>query len=151
MPACDVAKCPKLDLTLKTKLRKQCKDGDRPWARIQTLVLDVVGPIVHVLELLKHGNVPNDAISKAVSQSLRFLGNATANISAERRYQVSAYLNGDLKALIEKEGNFKNATPLLFGKDFLSTAEEHTESVKALDKLSNKQHNCTGSQFFQTG
>ena len=43
MPASDFTKCPKLDSTLKAKVPKTCKDGDRPFCKLQTLLLDAVG------------------------------------------------------------------------------------------------------------
>jgi hypothetical protein len=58
--------------------------------------MDAVGPLVHLLEQ----ELPRD-IAEAVIQSLRFLGNASATISNERRCQAGAYFNEDLKYLIK--------------------------------------------------
>ena len=80
MPASRFTKCPKLDTTLKSKLPKTCKDADRPLAKTQALLLDAVGPLAHLLEQ----ELSKD-VAEAVTQSLRFLGNASATISNERR------------------------------------------------------------------
>ena len=148
MPATDYTRCPKLDTTIRSRLPKQCKDADRSLARIQALVQDAVGPLTHFLD-----KQPNEAGSEAVSLALKFLGNASAAISHERRRRAGAFFNEDLKPLIEEEDRFRQAAPCLFGKDFLSIAKDHTESVKALDKLSapHRQSRAGGSQFFRTG
>ena len=148
MPASDYTRCPKLDTTIKSRLPKQCKDADRSLARIQTLVLDAVGPLTHFLN-----QQPNEAGSEAVSLALKFLGNAAAANSHERHRRAGTFFNEDLKPLIEEEDRFTQAAPCLFGKDFLSIAKDHADSVKALDRLSatHRQSRTGGSQFFWTG
>ena len=88
-----------------------------------------------------------------MSLALNFLGNASAAISHERQRRAGGFFNEDLKPLIEEEDRFKQAAPCLFGKDFLSISKDHTESVKALDKLSapHRQSRAGGSHFFRTG
>ena len=97
MPTSRFTKCPKLDTMLKSKLPKQCKDADRPLAKNQALLLDAVGPLTHLLEK----ELPKE-IADTVTQSIRFLGNASANISSERRRRAGSFLNDDLKCLIEE-------------------------------------------------
>ena len=66
MPAFENTKCPKLDTTLKAQVPKACKDGDRPLCRLQTLVLDAVGPLAHILESLQKGSLSNETTIEAV-------------------------------------------------------------------------------------
>ena len=146
MPSSRFTKCPKLDTTLKSKLPKQSKDADRLMAKAQALLLDAVGPLAHILE---QPDVPQN-ITEVVTQSLKFLGNASATISNERCRRAGAFFNEDLKCLIEEEKKFKDAAPLLFGSNFLTTAKDHAESVKALDKLSSRRGRPTGQQFFRS-
>ena len=141
MPASRFTKCPKLDTTLKSKLPKTCKDADRPLAKTQALLLDA---LAHLLEQ----ELSKDVV-EALTQSLRFLGNASATISNERRCRAGSHFNEDLKCLIEEEDQFRDAAPLLFGNGFLSSAKDHAESVKALDKLSNKNRTLDTSLFGQ--
>ena len=58
-------KCPKLDSTLKAQVPKACKDGDRLFCRLRTLVLDTVGPLTRVLELQQKGRLTSEAASQA--------------------------------------------------------------------------------------
>lgn len=92
MPACDNTKCPKLDNTVKAQLPRECKDADRPLARLQALMLDAVGPLNTLLELHQGGQLTPEKAVEATSQALRFLGNASANVSTERRKKVANYL-----------------------------------------------------------
>ena len=149
MPACDATKCPKLDCTLKAEVPKFCKDADRPLCRIQTLVLDTVGPLSSLLESQRSGQLTPEATAEAVTQALRFLGNACSNISAERRKRIVSHLNKDLHPLMEESERFANAAPLLFGKDFEKAAKDHVDSVKSLRKLT--QPRSQSKQFFRPG
>lgn len=55
-------------------------------AKMQTLVLDAVAPLVHILEIAQSGNlIIIDTSVKAVKLALRLLANASAHISKERR------------------------------------------------------------------
>lgn len=147
MPACDSTKCPKLDNTVKAQLPKECKDADRPLARLQALLLDAVGPLSALLELHQGGQLTPEKAVEATSQALRFLGNASANISVERRKRVANYLNKDLRTLIEDD-SFSNAAPCLFGKDFEKSAKEHIDSVRSLRKMGTTNQGA-GPKFFR--
>ena len=92
MPACDATKCPKLDNTVKAQVPKDCKDEDRPLAGLEALVLDAVGPLITLLELQHTGYLTPEAVAKAVTQALQFIGNASANMSVERSMLSRSYL-----------------------------------------------------------
>ena len=151
MPAADATKCPKLDGTLKTQVPKEGKDGDRTFSRLQTFVLDAVGPLASLLEQHQAGRLTPATAAEAATMALKFLGNASAQISTERRKRLVAHLNPDLKPLVEGQESFKSAAPLLFGKDFAKTAKEHVDSVKSLRKLGAPSGTRGNQQFFRQG
>lgn len=43
-------KCPKLDGVVKQNLTKEIRDAESNVAKLQTLTLDAVAPLVHILE-----------------------------------------------------------------------------------------------------
>ena len=49
-PMIEDTKCPKLDTVVKQNLSKKVKDSDVNVAKLQTLMLDAVAPLVHILE-----------------------------------------------------------------------------------------------------
>ena len=136
MPASDYTKCPKLDTTLKARLPKQCKEADSPLARLQTLLPDTMGPLTHLLELHRNDKLTPETVAETAAKAVKFVGNASVAISQERRRQAGAFFNEDLKPLIEEQEYFTEAAPLLCGREFLSTAKSHADSVKELDRLS---------------
>lgn len=151
MPASDMTKCPKLDNTLRPQLPKDAKDGDRGLSRIQTLVLDAVGPLTRVLELHQAGRLTTDIAVDATSQALKFLGNTHAQISTERRKKIAGHLNKDLRPLVEEPERFSSAAPYLFGRDFEKEAKDHIDSVRSLRKLSAPSGAPRQNQFFRPG
>ena len=150
MPATDVTKCPKLDTTLRPQVPKDGKDGDRSLSRLQTLLLDAVGPLSAMLESHQAGRLAPETAAEAAAQALRFLGNAHANLSAERRKRIVGHFNKDLKPLVEEPERFASAAPYLFGKDFEKSAKEHVESVRSMRKLS-APGGAGRPQFFRSG
>ena len=142
MPASRFTKCPKLDKTLKSKLPKHCKDTEWPLAKTQALLLEAVGPLAHLVQ-----DLPQD-IAEAVALSLKFFNDASATISNERHRCTGSFFNEDLKCLIEEDDQFKDAAPLLFGNGFLSTAKDHAESMKVLDKMSTGTAEALDNSFF---
>ena len=143
--------CPKLDLTLRPQIPKEAREADRSLCRLQTLVLDAVGPLSAMLELHQAGNLTPEAAVEAATQSLKFLGNAHSNISSERRKKVATNLNKDLRPLVEEPERFSKAAPYLFGRDFEKSAREHVESVRSLRKLNARSASYRQGQFFRQG
>ncbi len=148
-PQSEATRCPMFDTTVKTQVSKQVKDGDRPLARLQTLVLDAVGPLAAILEEAAKGNLSPRVAVEAATTSLRLLGNASANLSQERRRRIVVDLNKDLKDLIEDPDHFKEAAPMLFGKAFDQVAKNHVDAIKALRRVT--QPGNRQSQFFRPG
>lgn len=57
-------------------------------------MLDATGPLVYILEqLTSNEEADADAITLAIQQALRFLGNTSAHMSVERRTEALAKLN----------------------------------------------------------
>ena len=151
MPACDATKCTRLDSAIKAQASKACKDGDKLFARLQTLLLDVVGPLTSLLEQGQKGCLTPKAAADAATQALRFLGNANANISCKRRKHVADCLNRDLHPPLEEEDRFREVAPYLFGKEFERSTKDHIDSVKSLRKMTQPQSWPSGTPFFWQG
>ena len=109
MPASDHTKCPKLDATLRPQVPKEGKDADRALSRLQTFVLDAIGPLASLLEQKQAGRLTAESAADAATQALRFLGNAHAHISTERRKRIIGYFNADLRPLVEDADRFQSA------------------------------------------
>ena len=111
---------------------------DRKLSRLQNFVLDATGPLAAAYDELVGENeaYPDpDRIQQAIQLSLRILGNASAQISQERRTKALSRLNPDLKSLVEDE-DFSNAAPNLFGAGFEKKAKERSKAVTCLRKAS---------------
>ena len=102
-----------------------------------------------ILESHQKGSLSNGTTIEAMKQDMRFLGNASSVISAERRCHMADYLNKDLYQLIEEQERFQNAPPFLFGKDFERAARDHVESIKCLRKLAVVRSRAPNPPFFR--
>ena len=130
IPDTPFTKCPKLDPTIQSRLPKPAKDTDRNLARLQTLVLDAAASLLSTLESARNGSLTPKSAAESAQLALKLLGNASANISTERRRKATTYLNPELATLIDDEDTFREAAPLLFGKTFDQQARDHMEAVK---------------------
>jgi hypothetical protein len=110
-----------------------------------------VGPLASLLELKQAGRLTPEAAVEVATQSVRFLGNAHAYISAKRRRRVVSHLNNDLRPLVEELDRFQTAAPYLFSKDFERSAKEHIDSVRSLKKITALFGGLRQLQFFRQG
>ena len=149
VPKVDATKCPKMDCVVKGSVSKETKDADTTLAKMQTLVLDAVAPLVHILESAKNGKLTNDTSEKASKLALRLLANASAHIAKERRKNALKDLNKDLLTLVEDEERFANVAPMLFGDGFEKTMKEHVEAMRCIRKSSNNSKSA--EPFFWKG
>jgi len=140
-PESPFTKCPKLDPAIMECLPKTAKDQDRSLAKTQTWVLDAIRPLVEILESARAGTLN----SKVAQQSLTFIGNAAASISAERRRKAAQHINRNLASLVEDPDNFTEAAPMLFGLTFHQKVKDHLESLRSLKKSAG----YSGRQYFQ--
>ena len=120
VPKVDATKCPKLDRVVKGSVTKETKDVDANLERIQTLVLDAVAPLVHVVECARRGQLTNDTL----------IANASAQIAKERCKNALKDLNNDLLTLVEDDESFENVAPMLFGDGFEKTMKEHVGAMR---------------------
>jgi len=81
------------------------------------------------------GLIPNDAAESA-QQALKFIGNASAHLSAERRRKAATCLNNELSTLVDQEDTFLDASPFLFGSSFQQKMKEHMEAIRNLKQAS---------------
>lgn len=151
-PDVDSARCPKLDKAVLAQLPKAAKDQDRNLSRLQTFVTDSIGPMVHLLEEAQQGTLKQKDVIDAIKQAVRSVGNATAQISQERRKRIASHLNSDVQDLVTDEEQFKSAPPLLFGKDFDKAVKEHVDTVKSLRKTTRPhQPSSSSGRVFRGG
>ena len=90
-----------MDKVLKFRLSAQTKAKDKQLARTQALLLDAVGPLSFILEEASKGQLPPKAALEAAQTALYLLGNASANISRERRRTAIANMNSSLVDMAE--------------------------------------------------
>ena len=148
-PMTEDTKCPKLDGVVKQNLTKEIKDADSNVAKLQTLTLDAVAPLVHILEEAQRGSLTVKTAVDAAGAALALLGNASAHMTGERRKRVLRDLNKDLLPLAEDEEAFKGAAPLLFGESFERRMKDHLESLKCLRRSMAPKPGT--DQFFRRG
>ena len=109
MPKVDATKCPKLDRVVKGS---DTKDADNTLAKLQTLMLDAVAPLVHIVETAQSGNLTIDTSVKEAKLPIRLLANASAHVSKERRKTALKDLNKDLLTLVEDDERFGEVAPM---------------------------------------
>ena len=131
-PNCAVTKCPKLDPVAKQLLQREPKQADASLAKLQGLFLDGVAPLVHIVEGSQQGTLTTDQAAEAAKAPLTLLGNASAQLSRERRKKVISCLNKKVHPLAEEEDIFEEAAPLLLGKVVETKMKAHLHSLKCL-------------------
>ena len=148
---------PNMDKVLKSRLSAQTKAKDKQLARTQALLLDAMGPIYFILEEASKGQLPPKTTVEAAPTALRLLGNASANISRERRRAATTNMNSRLVDMAEDDHLFVKAAPNLFSDGFAKKAKKRDEELKCLNHASlhaRRDHRKTGpdgrNQFFRT-
>ena len=131
-PTMEASKCPKLDPVAKQLLQIEAKPTDASLAKLQTLVLDAVAPLVSLVEAAETGSLTAGLAAEAAQCALTLLGNASAQMSRERRRKAIMCLNKKVHPLAEEEDIFEDAAPLLLGKVFETKMKAHLESLKCL-------------------
>ena len=126
-PNVEDTRCPKLDCAIKQNLKKDVKDTDSNAARLQIFIIDAVTPLVFILEEAQKGTLTSQSAAEAAKAALLLLGNASAQMTKERRQKVTKDLNKDLMSLAKDPEMFEDAAPLLFGALFEKEMKEHLE------------------------
>ena len=99
---------------------------------MHAFVLDLVGPLVQLLELCQSGIMEQDEAILTLFVAITLLGNTSPQISRLRRKKVLKELNADIQDLANKEDIFKEAAPKPFGNGFERIAKEMAEAEKLL-------------------
>ena len=151
VPDMPLTMAPKLDKVMAAECVPAVRSSDQTLARLQALVLDVVGPLTDLLERINR-SVPSEgqedeeeqgvdlqSIGNSVQSALAFLGNAATQFSAYRRTKILEVYNKDLVSFSEEvEPALRAAAPLLFGQSFTKQAADHLGQVEALRKVKGK-------------
>ena len=141
-PSCKVLSAPKLDEDVKDQLKRKGKDphfgSEKSLFKIQEQLLDVAGPLTCLwADLLnKEASVTPEDTLLLIQRALVLLGNASHNITLERRKIAWSRLNPKLKSLATEDYAGREAN--LFGPGFLEKASKRLEVEKTLAKVSNQ-------------
>lgn len=145
--------CPNLDKVIKGRLSAVIKSQDRQLARQQSLMLDAVGPITHILEEAAKGELSQKSAMEAAQTALKLLGNASVQASRDRRKLALKSLNSGLVDMAEDDFLFRNAAPSLFGDGFSKKAKERDEELRCLNQATSSKPSSQykGNNFFRRG
>ena len=116
---------------------------DRSLARLQAHCVDAAGPLAMMLELAEQGELSAERSVTLARLALRFVGNASVQISRERRKRAIEEMNSKLVELADKDSIYEEAPPMLFGDHFAKEAKEREDQLRALDR-------ATGRSQFQS-
>ena len=81
-------------------------------------MLDVVGPITHILEEAVKGQLTQKCAIEVAQTALKLLGNASVHACRERRKNALQSMNTCLLDMAEDDAIYKMAPQLLFGDGF---------------------------------
>ena len=70
------------------------------------------------MELAEHDQLTTERVVTLTKLALRFVGNASLQVSCERKKQAIVEMNGKLVELAGKNLIYKKAAPILFGDQF---------------------------------
>ena len=117
---------------------------------LQQFWLDMVTPLVALLETAEGGELKSEDTVAAVQSALYFLGNAHQHMNQERHKKVLMNLNPALKSMANDEKIFKATAPMLFGDEFAAKATDRVEQLKAITKVTTKpEQKKSASRFFR--
>ena len=117
-----------------TEFSQSVKSADHSHSRIQALFLDVVGPLMGLLDNINKDNqIAVEDVEAAVKGTLTFMGNASSHCNTERTLILEEY-NTDLVSFGQESDMFASATNTLFGPSFPEKAVEHLTQLKILQQ-----------------
>ena len=141
-------RCPRLDSIFKSSsVKSEVKTNDAELARVQAFVLDPVGPRIKMLHCLDEEEYSIEDARSDLTDALRLLGNASAQISHTRRKKILKAVNPEIQDLAGEEELFKTASPRLFGEGFEQKMKDRAESMKLLSRAKAP----TPRKFFRGG
>ncbi len=133
LPKVPATRTPQLDGFIKSEVPMATRNADKELARLQSLVLDSLASLTHLLEAEQRGGPPTwEEAKKAVVAATELVSNASAKITHLRREKVTTDLNKVLLPVAKEATNFQSAPPSLFGTEFAKKAKDHVDQVKAM-------------------
>ena len=147
-PKCPKTRVPKLDKIVKDRLHQETAKLDRVLARIQALTLDAVGPLTTIVEQAEANALTMEGALAAARMAIKFIGNASVQISQERRRKAIMDMNPKLVDMAESDTIFEDAAPNLFGDKFAKEAKDRKDQLRCLDRASGRGR---GNQHFRYG
>jgi hypothetical protein len=132
-PRCLPRRVPKLDKMVRDRMSQGAVKLDQSLARLQALCVDAVGPLASLLELAEQDQLTAEEAVALSRLALRFMGNASVQLSCERRKWAIEEMNGKL---VELESIYEKAAPMLFGDQFAKEAKKREDQLWALDRAS---------------
>ncbi len=130
---------PRLDdifIASESKFQKhgEAKSVESDLLHITTCTLDVIRPLVGIIEGVNSGELtPADLQERAVD-ALSLLGNAVAHTSQIRRRRIIKVCNPDISSLAENKELYTKSPLMLFGEGFELKVKERAETLKVLHK-----------------
>ena len=119
---------PQLNSCMKTEVNSITKSTDRKLARMQTFVLDSLGPLTSVIESdNQRGSLSHIEVLIAVKIAVQLIGNTNPQI-----YHHCMEVTSSFKKGLQEDENFKETVPLLFGPDFAKKSKEYIDQVKTM-------------------
>ena len=132
-PGVQQTRCPRLDSIFNSaSVKAEVKANDAELARLQVFVLDPVGLLINMLHHLEDENYVVEDARSDLTEALRLLGNALAQISRTQRKKVLRALNPNIRDVAEEEELY--AAPNLFREGLDQKMRDQAESVKLLSK-----------------
>ena len=110
---------------------------DRSLARLQALCMDAVGPLASPLEQVEQRDTLVERSMALAKLALRFIGNASIQISRERRRTIEE-MNGKLVELADRDAIYEEASHILFGDRFAKEAKEREDQLRDLDRAASR-------------
>ena len=135
---CPPTRVPKLDKMVRDRMSQGAIKLDRSFARLQALCVNAAGPLASLLEQAERGELTVERSVILAKLALRFVGNASIQISRERRKRATEEMNGKLVELAEKDSIYEEAAPMLFGDQFAKEAKDREDQLRALDRATSR-------------
>ena len=84
---------------------------DKDLGRIQAFILDAVGPLTAIVEGAEKEELTSKTAAEAARMALQFIGNASAQLSRDRRKAAIMDMNPKIADLAERDSIYEKAAP----------------------------------------
>lgn len=141
LPKNEQTKAPFLDAMMGSQCSKTMKSSDRSISKLQGLILDAVGPLTQLLEVVndEQPQVTMEQVGEAVETALSLLANASYQMSAMQQSKILEEYNKELLTFAAaKNCDWVSAAPYLFGPNFLKEASDYLQQLQLLRKVKEK-------------